>query len=517
MAMTVELSEAANVSGVGGDIETRMRVGKAWVAAGERDTAPVINPSTGQAFAEVPQATEEDAHAALEAARRAQPEWAALTPRERAGYLSRVAQLIRADSDRLARIISLEEGKPLRESHFEIEGWTAGFFEYLASFARAANGEILPSDNRGEEIEIREVPYGVCVGITPWNFPSAMVARKVAPALMAGNAMVVKPSSTTPLSALALAAIFERAGIPDGIVSVLTGPGGRLGDALVRSPLAQLVTLTGSVSAGEKIAAAAAPNLAAISLELGGKAPFIVMDDVDIQNVARHALTARFQNNGQVCTCNERTYVHRRVFDEFIDRYVALTRELKLGDPFDAGTDLGPKVTQEELEKVERMVDRAREQGAEVLTGGKRAEVPGFTGGYWYEPTIMTTTRNDIEIMQEEIFGPVAPVMAIDSFEEALELANDSEYGLSAYLFSNDAKTVRRFIESCDFGELYLNKIGPEQLNGYHTGFRHSGILGDDGTHGRDKYSRRRTAYVSWREDTAADLMPASMRSSGTA
>ena len=509
MATTTHLPGTAKSNGSGVEIETRMRVGAAWLTADERDTAPVFNPATGRAFADVPQATTADAHSALEAARQAQPGWAALTPGERAGYLRRVAELIHADSDRLARIVSLEEGKPLREARFEIEGWTAGFFEYLSSFARAAHGELLPSDNRGEEIEIRRVPYGVCVAVTPWNFPSAMVARKVAPALMAGNAMVVKPSSTTPLSALALAEILDRAGIPAGIVSVLTGPGGTLGEALVRNPITQLVTLTGSVSAGEKIAAGAATNLAAISLELGGKAPFVVMDDADIASAARHALTARFQNNGQVCTCNARTYVHRRVYDEFIDHYVALARRLKLGDPLAVGTDLGPKVTEAELEKVEQMVDRACEQGAEVLTGGQRADVPGFEGGYWYEPTIIASTSNDIEIMQEEIFGPVSPVMAFDSFEEALGLANDSQYGLSAYLFSNDAKTVQRFIAACDFGELYINKIGPEQLNGYHTGYRHSGILGDDGTHGLEKYSRRRTAYVSWREDTAADLMPA--------
>jgi lactaldehyde dehydrogenase/glycolaldehyde dehydrogenase len=292
-------------------------------------------------------------------------------------------------------------------------------------------------------------------------------------------------------------------------VSVLTGAGGTLGEALVRNPITQLVTLTGSVGAGKKILAAAAGTIAVVSLELGGKAPFIVMDDVDIDNAARHALTARFQNNGQVCTCNERTYVHRRVFDQFVDRYVALARTLKLGDPFDNATDVGPKVTRDELAKVEHMVDRAREQGAEILTGGKRAKVPGFEHGFWYEPTVVTGVRNDMEIMQEELFGPVSPVMAFDDFDEALALANDSKYGLSAYLLCNDAKTVQRFVEGCDFGELYINKIGPEQLNGHHTGYRSSGILGDDGTHGLDKYSRRRTVYTSWREKTAAELMPA--------
>jgi lactaldehyde dehydrogenase/glycolaldehyde dehydrogenase len=489
-------------------LEVRMRVGRAWVGPAERDATPVLDPSSGRIFAQVPAATREDAQLALEAAHEAQPDWAALTPGERATYLRRVAELVRADADHLSQLISLEEGKPWRESRVEIEGWTAGFFDYFAGFARAAHGELLPSDNRGEEIAIRKVPYGVCVAITPWNFPSAMVARKVAPALMAGNTMVVKPSSTTPLSALALAVIFEAAGIPPGVVSVLTGAGATLGDALVRSPITQLVTLTGSVGAGEKIAAGAAEHLAAVSLELGGKAPFIVMDDADIDSAARHALTARFQNNGQVCTCNERTYVHRRVFDQFLDRYVALARQLRLGDPLASTTDIGPKVTEEELEKVERMVATARSQGGEILTGGRRADVPGHEGGFWYEPTVLVAPRNDMEIMQEEIFGPVSPVMAFDDLDHALHLANDSRYGLSAYLFSNDAKTVQRFVVGCNFGELYINKIGPEQLNGHHTGYRLSGVLGDDGTHGLDKYSRRRTTYTSWRDQTAADLMP---------
>lgn len=376
---------------------------------------------------------------------------------------------------RLARIITLEEGKPLRESR----------------------------------IAVRKVPYGVCVGITPWNFPSAMVARKVAPALMAGDSIVVKPSSTTPLSAFALVEICERAGLLAGVVSVLTGGGGKLGDALVRNPITRLVTLTGSVAAGRKVMTAAASNGAAVSLELGGKAPFIVMDDVDIDDAARHALTARFQNNGQVCTCNELIYVHRRIFERFIDLYAALVRQLKVGNPFDEATDLGPKVTGEELEKVERTVDRARTQGAEIVTGGRRAEVPGFPGGFWYEPTLIVGVRNAMEVMQEEIFGPVLPVMAFDDFDEALALANDSKYGLSAYLFSNDSKTVQRFVERCDFGELYVSKIGPEQLHGHHTGYRSSGLLGDDGIHGLEKYSRRRTVYSSWRETTAAELMPA--------
>jgi lactaldehyde dehydrogenase / glycolaldehyde dehydrogenase len=492
--------------------DLRMRVGDMWVDGAQRTSAPVINPATGEIIAHVPEATAEDARSALEAAKCAQPAWATLAPHERATYLRRVAELVRKDVDRLARIISLEEGKPLREARFEIVEWTAGFFDYFADFGRAAHGEILPSDNRDEEVTIRKVPYGVCVGITPWNFPSAMVGRKVAPALMAGNAMVVKPSSITPLSALALAAIFDEAGIPPGVVSVLTGPGGKLGDALVRNPITQLVTLTGSVGAGKAVLEAAAKNIASVSLELGGKAPFIVMDDVDVQSAARHALTARFQNNGQVCTCNERTYVHHRIYDKFMAEYVNLARKLRLGNPLDMDTDLGPKVTKDELEKVERMVTKAREQGAEVALGGRRARVPGYESGFWYEPTILAVTRNDIEIMQEEIFGPVSPVMPFKDFEQAVTLANDSRYGLSAYLFSNDARIVQRGVQMIDFGEIYVNKIGPEQLNGNHTGYRQSGLQGDDGVHGLEKYYRRRTAYSSWRETTAAQLMPSSVQ-----
>ena len=429
--------------------DPKMWIGGEWLGAGDRETLPVTNPATGAVVAQVPAATREDADVALQAAKAAQPGWAAFTPRERASYLKRIAELIRADADRLARLVSIEEGKPLREAKAEIIGWTADFFDYFTTFARGAHGELLPSDNRGEEIAIRMVPYGVCVGITPWNFPSAMVGRKVAPAIMAGNTIVIKPSEYTPLSALALAEIFERAELPQGVVNIVTGSGAEVGDALVRSPITSLVTLTGSVGAGRKIIAAAAENITVVSLELGGKAPFVVMDDVDVDSAARHALTARFQNNGQVCTCNERTYVHRRVYDQFLDRYVALAGRLRVGDPLDAATDVGPKVTKDELEKVEKMVARAREQGAEVATGGRRAEVAGFEGGFWYQPTILTGVRNSMEIVQEEIFGPVSPVIVFDDFEEALSLANDSQFGLSAYLFCNDAKKVDRFVQGC--------------------------------------------------------------------
>jgi lactaldehyde dehydrogenase/glycolaldehyde dehydrogenase len=485
----------------------RMRIGGEWRSAGDGRTRPVLNPATGEAFAVVPEGTREDARAALEAAQAAQPAWEALTGVERAAYLRRIVERITADSERLARLVVQEQGKPLVEARGEIAG-TAGFFEYFTTFARAPLGEIVASDNRDEDIWIRNVPFGVVVGIIPWNYPAALFARKVAPALMAGNTIVVKPHEDTPLSALALAKICEEAGVPPGVVNVVTGAGTVVGEALVRDEITQLVTVTGSVRAGRQILAAAAENITVVSLELGGKAPFIVMDDANLDLAVRNALHARFVNCGQVCTCNERTYVHRRVYDQFVERYVAAAGKLRLGDPMRTDIDLGPKVNLAELEKLERMVARAQEQGAQVALGGKRPDGAEFQRGFWYAPTVLTNVRNDMDIMQQEIFGPISPIMAFDDFEEAIALANDSKYGLTAYLFTDDLKRMMRAVQAIRFGEVYINRIGPEQFQGFHTGYRLSGMGGDDGRHGFEHYFRKKTVYVNYGTPPTAGLMP---------
>jgi lactaldehyde dehydrogenase/glycolaldehyde dehydrogenase len=485
----------------------QMRIGGEWRGAGDGRTRPVLNPATGEAFAVVPEGTREDARAALEAAQAAQPAWEALTGVERAAYLRRIVERITADSERLARLVVQEQGKPLVEARGEIAG-TAGFFEYFTTFARAPLGEIVASDNRDEDIWIRNVPFGVVVGIIPWNYPAALFARKVAPALMAGNTIVVKPHEDTPLSALALAKICEEAGVPPGVVNVVTGAGTVVGEALVRDEITQLVTVTGSVRAGRQILAAAAENITVVSLELGGKAPFIVMDDANLDLAVRNALHARFVNCGQVCTCNERTYVHRRVYDQFVERYVAAAGKLRLGDPMRTDIDLGPKVNLAELEKLERMVARAQEQGAQVALGGKRPDGAEFQRGFWYAPTVLTNVRNDMDIMQQEIFGPISPIMAFDDFEEAIALANDSKYGLTAYLFTDDLKRMMRAVQAIRFGEVYINRIGPEQFQGFHTGYRLSGMGGDDGRHGFEHYFRKKTVYVNYGTPPTAGLMP---------
>lgn len=485
----------------------RMRIGAEWREATGGATRPVINPATGEAFVEVPEGTRDDAHAALVAAREAQPAWEALTGVQRAGYLKRIAELIREHGEHLARVVVREQGKPLVEARGEIGG-TAGFFDYYTSYARTPMGEILPSDNPNEEIWTRNVPYGVVVGIIPWNYPAALFARKVAPALMAGNTIVIKPHEDTPLSSLELAKIVELAGVPAGVVNVVTGAGTTVGDALVRDRLTQLITVTGSVRAGQQILTAAAENVTVVSLELGGKAPFIVMDDANLDLAVRHAITARFVNCGQVCTCNERTYVHRRVYDQFLDRYVTMARNLRIGDPMRTDIDLGPKVNQAEVEKIERMVARAQEQGAEVALGGRRPSGEQFQKGFWYEPTVLTNVRNDMDIMQQEIFGPITPLMPFDDFEEAIALANDTRYGLSTYLFTNDLKRMMRAVQAIRSGEVYLNKIGPEQFQGFHGGYGLSGMGGDDGPHGFAHYSRKKTIYVNYGDGDVSGLMP---------
>lgn len=482
------------------DISTdpyRMRIGAEWRSSSDNRTRPVLNPATEEVLGEVPEGTRQDAHEALRAAAQAQPAWGALPGVQRAAYLKQIAAAIREDVERLARIVTHEQGKPLTQARGEI-GATAEFFDYHSGFGRAATGEIMPSDHANEEIWIRKVPYGVVVGIIPWNFPAALFARKVAPALMAGNAIVVKPHEDTPLSSLALAEIVDAVGVPPGVVNVVTGAGVEVGDALVRDDLTQLVTVTGSVRAGRQILQAAAHNITVVSLELGGKAPFIVMDDADLDLALRDAVDMRFMNNGQVCTCNERTYVQRRVYDQFVELYIKAAGKLRLGDPMQPDTDLGPKVNKPELEKIEGMVTRAQEQGAEVVLGGRRPEGEQFQKGFWYTPTVLTGVRNDMDIMQQEIFGPITPIMPFDEVEEAFTLANDTRYGLTAYLYTNDFKRIMHAVDTLHSGEIYINKAGPEQMQGFHSGYGLSGQGGDDGVHGLDHYFRRKTVYLGY-------------------
>lgn len=487
-------------------LESRIYVNGRW-QLGQDGSREVLNPATGRPFAEVTEASETQLQEAIQAARRALGPWSARSPLERARYMKRIASLVRRDAERLARIVVMEQGKPLNEARGEVAG-TAEFFDYFAEFARRIQGEILPSDAADEQIWIQRVPVGVVGAIIPWNYPSALVSRKVAPSMIAGDTIVLKPHEITPLSALEMARIFEEAEVPAGVVNIVCGAGGTIGQAMSSSPDFDLLTMTGSVPTGKRIMKSAAEHLTPVSLELGGKAPFIVMPDCDLDLAVRAAATSRYMNCGQVCICNERTLVHRQVYDEFVERFVAFSRGLRLGDPMQTSTDLGPKVSLAELEKVERVVDEAVRAGAKVALGGGRPQDPPVTGGYWYAPTILTGVDPSMSIMQKEIFGPVLPIMPFGDFDEALQIANASRYGLSAYLYTQHMPTIMKAVRQVEFGELYVNRVGPESLQGFHLGYGDSGVGGDDGAHGLEAYLRKKTVYLNHGSASPVALMP---------
>lgn len=482
--------------GGGSVIKASMFIDGDWRAPGGREQIEVENPATEAVIATIPEGTAEDALEALAAARRAQPAWARLPAIERGRLVAKLADAVVADAERLARIVTLEQGKPLAQARGEI-GAVETFLRYAAENARRIEGDIIASDNPDEEIQIRRHPYGVVVGLTAWNYPSALAARKLGPALVAGNTFVLLAHEITPLSGLELARLAQRVGFPPGVFNVVTGRGRVVGKALVESPLSDLVTMTGSTRAGKEIYASAASDLKVVRLELGGKAPFLVMEDADIDAAVAAAVTARYTNCGQICTCNERMYLHRAIADEFLDKFVAASLALSIGDPL-GEVDIGPKVSGIEVDKVADLVDRAVAGGANVLLEGGRLSDGVFARGHWYAPTVLELADNASPVMQEEVFGPVVPAMRVDSFEEAVSLANDTSYGLSAYLFTQNMNRLLRLPTALKFGEIYFNRSNGEAVQGFHTGWGHSGLGGEDGKYGFDGYMRKQTLYVNW-------------------
>ncbi|GAB5558948.1 MAG: aldehyde dehydrogenase [Synoicihabitans sp.] len=475
----------------------RMYIDGQWVDAASKAKIEVENPTTETVIGTIQQGDATDAQRALESAQAAQPGWAATPAVERGNLLQNFAAKILANRDRLARLLAMEQGKVLPLAYGEVEV-SADFINFPASAARRLEGDIYPSDNPDEHIWIHKVPYGVTVGILAWNFPLALACRKIGPALTAGNVMVVKPPPLTPLTVLELGKLATEAGLPKGVLNIVTGQGAEMGAALVKNPITRLVTMTGSTRTGQEIFRSSADNLSAVRLELGGKAPFIVLEDGDVDKAVEAAMVARYLNNGQVCTCSERFYIHDAVYDEFVKKFTAASAKLKLGDPLKKGTDIGPKVSRGELEKMEAMVQRAVDAGCKVVLGGTRPRGARFKKGHWFKPTILTEATNDMEIMRSEVFGVVSPIMRIGSYEEALQLANDSDYGLSAYLFTRDMRRIQRAVGELHFGEIYVNRTMGEQRQGFHNGYRLSGTGGEDGKYGMENYLEKKTFYVNF-------------------
>lgn len=453
----------------------------------------VHNPATLEVIARVPESGADTVDAAVQAAKTAQPAWERLPAIQRAGHLRAIAQKIRAEAEPLARLIAQEQGKILPLARVEVN-FTADYIDYMAEWARRIEGEILTSDRAGESIFLLRKPIGVTAGILPWNFPFFLIARKMAPALITGNTIVIKPSEETPLNAFAFARLVAETDLPAGVFNLVSGSGANVGAALAAHPEVGLVSFTGSVETGRKIMQTAAANLTRVNLELGGKAPAIVLADADLDLAAKAIYDSRVINTGQVCNCAERVYVARAVADAFVERITKLMRETRYGDPL-AETDLhmGPLINRAGLDKVAGFVARARDAGAEVVTGGKPASA---LRGHHYEPTVVVNCRADMEIMRKEVFGPVLPIQTVDSVEEAVALANDSDYGLTSSIFTNDLNTAMRACRDLRFGETYVNREHFEAMQGFHAGRRKSGIGGADGKHGLYEYTETHAVYL---------------------
>lgn len=475
--------------------EYKLFINGEWRTSTSGETIDIISPSTEEVVAKVQNGTAEEAIEALKAADVAQKEWKKLPPRERADLLYKFSNEIKANAEYLAELLVKEQGKLLKVARFEV-AVASSFIEYACEGARRIEGDIIPSDNPNEQIWIQKVPRGVVVAITAWNFPFALAARKLGPALIAGNTIVIKPTSETPLTTLELGNIANKVGIPKGVINILTGPGRAMGNALVESPICKMVTMTGSTPVGQQIARNAAQNMTHVQLELGGKAPFIVFEDADIDDAVDAALHSRFDNCGQVCTCNERMYLHENIYDVFMEKFIAKVKAIKVGDPMNLEMDMGPKVNANELKHMEHLVKVSLEEGATLVTGGKRPEGKEFKKGYWFEPTVLTDVTQDMTIVHEEAFGPILPVLKFSSFDEVIGYANDSEYGLAVMVFTNNMNTIMKCNDELEYGEVYVNRGHGEQHQGFHNGYKLSGSGGEDGKYGFEQYLEKKTFYV---------------------
>ena len=455
----------------------------------------VLNPSTEEVCSRQPEGTIEDVEEALDAAKSAQREWAKVPAVERGEYLKKMAEGIRRRQTEFVEIIMREQGKTRSWAEIEV-GATIAYFDYMATFARHIEGEIIQSDNRGETIFLSKKPIGVVAGILPWNFPFFLIARKAGAALIAGCSIVIKPAQLTPENCTAFAEIVHETGLPAGLFNVVTGKGSVIGNALASSPKIDIVSVTGSVGAGESIMKAAANNITKVSLELGGKAPVIVFPDADLELAGQAILDSRIGNNGQICNNAERLYIHKDVKEKLTAMLLEKFKAVKVGDPFSADDiDMGPLVEQRALESVEEKVARAVSQGAKVLCGGHRVGEKG----YFYAATLLDNCRQDMDIIHEETFGPVLPIIEWEDIDEVLAWANDCEYGLASSVFTNDINTATRCVRELEFGETYINRFHFEAIQGFHAGVKKSGIGGADGKHGVEEYLRTHVTYLQTR------------------
>ncbi|MGK6311245.1 NAD-dependent succinate-semialdehyde dehydrogenase [Variovorax sp. DT-64] len=454
-----------------------------WTDADTRETIPVSNPATGEQIGTVPLCGTEETRRAIDAAEAAQRDWARRPARERTAILRKLNDLMLANQDDLAVIMTTEQGKPLAESKGEI-AYAASFIDWFADEARRVYGDTIPAPSADRRILALKQPIGVTAAITPWNFPTAMLTRKAGPALAAGCAMVVKPATQTPFSALAFAELAQRAGLPQGLLSVLTGSASKIGGEMTRNPKVRKLTFTGSTEVGRMLMKQSADTIKKLSLELGGNAPFIVFDDADIDAAVEGAMVSKYRNTGQTCVCANRIYVQKGVLTAFTDKLVAKVRSLKVGNGVEPGVTQGPLIDDKAVDKVEEHVADAVAKGGKVLTGGRRHAL----GGRFYEPTVVAGATGDMLVAHEETFGPLAPVFAFDTEAEAIALANDTEFGLASYFYSRDIGRIMRVAEQLESGMVGVNTGLISTAEAPFGGVKQSGLGREGSRYGLDEF-----------------------------
>ena len=455
----------------------------AWVDADNGKTISVTNPATGEQLGTVPLCGTAETVRAIAAADVAQRLWRDVPAKERAAILHKLNDLMLANQGDLALIMTAEQGKPLTEAKGEI-AYAASFIEWFADEARRVYGDTIPATSADRRIIAIKQPVGTTAAITPWNFPTAMLTRKAGPALAAGCSMVVKPASQTPYSALAFAELAERAGVPKGLLSVLTGSASEIGAEMTRSPVVRKLSFTGSTDVGRTLMRQSADTVKKLSLELGGNAPFIVFDDADLDAAVEGAMVSKYRNTGQTCVCANRIYVQRGVLQAFTDKLVARVEALKVGNGVEAGVNQGPLIDAKAVAKIEEHIADARAKGAVVLTGGKRHAL----GGLFFEPTVLAGATADMLVAHEETFGPLAPIFAFDTEAEVIEQANDTEFGLAAYFYSRDIGRVMRVAEKLESGMVGVNTGLISTAEAPFGGIKQSGLGREGSKYGLDDF-----------------------------
>ncbi|MFG6114832.1 NAD-dependent succinate-semialdehyde dehydrogenase [Halobacillus sp. MO56] len=460
------------------DTTKGMYINGDWVGSESDSWIEVLNPATREKIAEIPSGSDKETKKAIQAADQAFTEWAEKTARERSTYLYKAYNLMLERKEKLASLLTEEQGKPLNEARGEIE-FAASFLLWYAEEANRVYGEMIPASKKHKRLWVVPKPVGVVAAITPWNFPAAMVTRKVAPALAAGCTVVLKPAEQTPLSAIEIVKIFEEVGLPKGVLNLVAGDPEKIGNEIMESSSVRLITFTGSTKVGKLLMEGAAKTVKKLSLELGGHAPLLVFEDADLDLAVDQAIASKYRNCGQTCICTNRIYVHSSVKEQFVNKLEQKVKALQIGAGSEETVDVGPLINEEGLAKVKDQVQDATSKGAEVKTGGKQWEGPG---GFFYEPTILANVTDEMKIMSQETFGPVVPVQVFDHEEEAVKAANNTDYGLAAFLFTKDLDKAITIMEKLEYGIIGINDVFPGTAEAPFGGIKQSG-LGKEGGH----------------------------------